>query len=52
MRQIISHKYTALIDLYCSRYKQNQIMARFLEELLMTPFDDDILRMKVNIHLF
>ena len=48
IRKLISHDYSALLNIYCSRFNKPVIINKILEDLLMTSFEDDILRMKVN----
>ena len=47
MRGIISHNFYALINVYCTRFNRHALMSKILEDLMITPFEDDILRMKV-----
>ncbi len=46
-KEIISHHIYSLINFYSLRFGKISLMNKMLEDLMITPFEDDILRMKV-----
>ncbi|CAD8142331.1 unnamed protein product [Paramecium pentaurelia] len=52
LKKLISHNVYSLINIYCVRYNKYQLMNQILEDLLITPFEDDVLRMNMCIILF
>ena len=49
IKEIISHHIYSLINFYSIRFGKISLMSKMLEDLMVTPFEDDILRMKVYI---
>ncbi|KAM3139902.1 hypothetical protein pb186bvf_007933 [Paramecium bursaria] len=52
LKKLLSHNIFSLINIYCLKYEKTSLMHKIIQDLMDSPFEDDILRMKMCVNLF